>query len=156
MRGNWSSQEQNTRRGEKNLKNEECFHEETWNKKQKGLLIKQLLGSRRPCRLLFKHKFIKVIEATYHTFFRAWTSSVFTENHQTDPTQAPTVRHFEMYYSSCKGFSSNYKSVQIFRGTRGPKFPNLESQTSLKHLIYLPVPSSSLFHFSHMLSTPFV
>lgn len=113
-------------------------------KNRKGLHIKQRLSSRTPCRLLFKHKFIKVIGATYHTFFRARTSSVFAENHHTGPTQAPTVRRFEMYYSSCKSFSSNYKSVQIFR-TRGPKFPNLESQTSLRHLIYLPVPCHVFF-----------
>lgn len=115
------------------------FHEETWNKKQKRSTYEAT-----PCRLLFKHKFIKVIEATYHTFFGARTTSVFTEKHHTEPTQAPTVRHFETYYSSCKSFSSNYKSVQIF-STRGPKFPNLESQTWLKHLIYLPVPCQVFF-----------
>lgn len=102
--------------------------------------------------LLFKHKFIKVIEAKVHT-----THSLSPELHQSllkiTKRSRPKHCHFEMYYSSCKSFSWNCKTAQIFRATRGLNSPISKSQTSLPHLIYLPAPSSSLFqpHVEHTL-----
>lgn len=111
-----------------------------------------LPSTTQPCCLLFKHKFIKVIEAKVHT-----THSLSPELHQSllkiTKRSRPKRCHFEMYYSSCKSFSWNCKTAQIFRATRGLNSPISKSQTSLPHLIYLPAPSSSLFqpHVEHTL-----
>lgn len=90
-------------------------------KKQNLLNNTTLPSTTPPCCLLFKHKFIKVIEAKVHT-----THSLDTELHQSllkiTKRSRPKVWYFEMYYSSCKSFSWNYKTAQIFRATRGLNF----------------------------------
>ncbi len=69
-------------------------------------------------------------------FFTPTTCPV--EIHKTLQAEAPTASGSEMYYFSCESFSWNYK-LCITLEQLWPKFPNPESQTSLKHLIYLPM-----------------
>lgn len=57
-------------------------------------------------------------------------------DYNSQSTDSATASSYEMYYFSCESFCWNYK-LCITSERPGPKFPNPESQTSLRHLIYL-------------------
>lgn len=84
-------------------------------------------------------------DSKFHSFLPFNTCPV--KIHKTQESETPTAISFEMYYFSCESFSWNYK-LCITSEQLGPKFPNHESQTSLKHLIYLSVFSQVFFFFS--------
>lgn len=91
-------------------------------------------------------------DSKFHSFLPFNTCPV--KIHKTQESETPTAISFEMYYFSCESFSWNYK-LCITSEQLGPKFPNHESQTSLKHLIYLSVFSQVFFssqpHAKHTL-----
>lgn len=83
-------------------------------------------------------------DSKFHSFLPFNTCPL--KIHKTQESETPTAISFEMYYFSCESFSWNYK-LCITSEQLGPKFPNHESQTSLKHLIYLSVFSQAFFFF---------
>lgn len=99
--------------------------------------------------IIYKNLLIQYMHVIMSLSFTPATSFCPVEIHTTQRSRAATASSFEMYYCSCESFSWNCKLCITSQRLR-PKFPNPESQTSLKYLIYLPAFAQALSSLPHV------